>query len=57
VADREMDAELTGQLPVILLALGLGLGMMRTIDPDSFDVKAMESALKKICENACIFSG
>ncbi len=53
VDDNELDAELTDQLPVILLALGLGLGMMRTIDPDSFDVAAMDSALKRICENAC----
>jgi AcrR family transcriptional regulator len=52
VETDELDPELTGQLPVILLALGLGLGMMQTLDPDSFDMAKMESALKKICENA-----
>ena len=57
VAESELDPELTGQMPAILLALGLGLGMMRTLDPDSFDVAAMEAALKKICENACELSG
>jgi AcrR family transcriptional regulator len=50
--ENKLDSELVRQLPVILLALGLGLGMMKTIDPESFDTEAMESALKIIFENS-----
>jgi AcrR family transcriptional regulator len=52
IKENEIDPGLAGQLPVMILGMGLGMGMMWTIDPDSFDIPFVEAAWEKLIDKA-----
>ncbi|MCF8037060.1 MAG: TetR/AcrR family transcriptional regulator [Desulfobacteraceae bacterium] len=51
IEGNEIDPDLAEQLPVMILAMGLGMGVMWTIEPDSFDISSVEAAWEKLIDN------
>jgi len=51
IMGNEIDSELAEQLPEMILAMGLGMGIMWTIEPDSFDIPSVEAAWEKLIDN------
>ena len=51
VKDKEINSELTEHLPVMILAMGLGMGVMWNVDPDSFDIMDVEAAWEELLKN------
>ena len=51
IEGNEIDPHLAEQLPVMILAMGLGMGVMWTIEPDSFEISSVEAAWEKLIDN------
>ncbi len=51
VDNGEIEKELIEHLPTMILSMGLGMGIMWTINPGSFDIEQVEAEWEKLLRN------